>query len=481
MTEIHELTALQLAAALRHGETSAVDVLDHTLERARTVGARVGAFVVLAEDRARAQVAEADRLLAAHRRGSDDVLPPLLGVPCPIKDLNQVAGLPFEAGSAAFAGTVADVDDGVVTLLRDAGTVMVGKTTVPELGLPAYTEPDVAAPARTPWDPDRSAGGSSGGAGAAVAAGVVPVAHGNDGGGSIRIPAGACGLVGLKPSRGRVSPGPHGVDGTGLAVNGALTRDVRDTAAVLDVLAHHWPGDHYFAPEPEASFLAACERELAGLRIGVLTEPVVVADAPVHPEARRAVDRAARVLDELGHRLEPAPAPFSSADWESFMAVWAVGALSAPVPPEREDRLTPLTRWLRELGRGVTGLELAEALAGMQRLTRQVAARWQGLDAVLSPTLAQPPAPLGSLRDDADPAGDFEAQKAYTPWGSVWNIIGAPAVSVPLHWAPAVAGGPVLPFGVMLGAPIGREDLLLGLAAALEAADPWAHRRPPVW
>lgn len=482
MTEIHELTALQLAAALRDGETSAVDVLDHTLERAERLGAQVGAFVALTPELARTQATAADRLLAAHRRGEDVDLPPLLGVPLPIKDLTQVAGVPFESGSAAYRGTVAEADDGVVTLLREAGTVMVGKTTVPELGLPAYTEPDVAPPARTPWDLTRSAGGSSGGAGAAVAAGIVPVAHGNDGGGSIRIPAAACGLVGLKPSRGRVSPGPRGVDGMGLGVNGALTRDVRDTAAVLDVLARHWPGDHYYAPGPDGGgYLAATERPHTGLRIGVLTDPVVVAGAPVHPEARRAVDRAAAHLEAMGHHLVPAPVPFTEADWESFMPVWAVGALLAPVPAECEHLLTPLTRWLREVGRGVSGVELAAALGAMQRLTRQAAARWTGVDVILSPTLAQPPAPLGALRDDADPSGDFRAQRAFTPWGSVWNIIGAPAISVPLHWAPAAEGGPVLPFGVMLGARTGREDLLLSLAAALEAADPWTGRRPPVW
>lgn len=481
MPEIHDLTALELAAALRAGETSAVEVLDHTLERARTVGDRVGAFVHLTEGLAREQAAAADRLLAAHRRGADVDLPPLLGVPCPIKDLTQVAGVPFEAGCAAYAGTVAEVDDGVVTLLRRAGTIMVGKTTVPELGIAAYTEPDVAPPARTPWDLGRSAGGSSGGAGAAVAAGVVPVAHGNDGGGSIRIPAAACGLVGLKPSRGRVSPGPHGVDGMGLGVHGALTRDVRDTAAVLDVLAHHWPGDHYYAPGPGGPFAAACDREVTGLRVGLLLDPVVVADAPVHREARAAAERAARRLEGLGHHVEPAPVPFLPEDWEAFMAVWAVGALLAPVPEGAEDLLTPLTRWLRAAGRGVSGLDLAQALAGMQRLSRQAWERWSGFDVVVSPTLAQPPAPLGSLRDDRDPAGDFAAQKAFTPWGSVWNILGAPAISLPLHWAPAADGGPVLPFGVMLGARTGQEELLLGLAAALEAAEPWARRRPPVW
>src|SRR5699024_5199553 len=200
----------------------------------------------------------------------------------------------------------------------------------PELGLPPYTEPDTAPPARTPWDPRRTAGGSSGGAGAAVAAGIVPVAHGSDGGGSIRIPASACGLVGLKPSRGRISKGPYGLDGTGGSTDGVLSRTVRDTAAFLDVLAHPWPGDHYTVAGPRSSFLAACDAPLGRLRIGVLTDPITVSDAPVHASSLAAVERAARLLGELGHELVPTTVPFSSDDWLAFQPMWAVGALSIP-------------------------------------------------------------------------------------------------------------------------------------------------------
>ena len=196
MTEIRDLTALELAAVIRRREVSPTEVLEHALARAESVGRQVGAFVTLAPDLARDQARAAEKAVLD---GGD--LPPLLGVPCPVKDLTRVAGVRFGSGSAAFADTVATVDDGVATLLREAGTVMVGKTTTPEFGLPCYTEPDVAPPARTPWDLTRSAGGSSGGAAAAVAGGIVPVAHGSDGGGSIRIPASVCGLVGLKPTR----------------------------------------------------------------------------------------------------------------------------------------------------------------------------------------------------------------------------------------------------------------------------------------
>ncbi|UNX54608.1 amidase [Georgenia sp. TF02-10] len=478
MVQIHELDALGLAAAIRAGEVSPTEVTRHTLDRARRLGPEVGAFVHLAEERALAQAAEAEEQLAAVGAVAEEpgTLPPFLGVPVPIKDLTMVAGLPMGAGSAALAGFVAPVDDGVVSLLRGAGTVMVGKTTTPELGLPPYTEPDVAPPARTPWDRTRSAGGSSGGAAAAVAAGIVPAAHGSDGGGSLRIPAAACGLVALKPSRGRVSPGPHQVDGAALAANGVLTRTVRDSAAFLDVLAQPWPGDHYLLPAPAQPFGQADDADPAPLRVGVLTDPVNDAAAPVHPETLAAVERAGRVLQDLGHHLEPVAVPFSPEQWDAFMPLWAVGALQAPVPPEREELLVPLSRWMREIGRSVSGVQYAEAVAGVQRLARQAALVWAGVDVVLTPTLAQPPAPIGAMRDDDDPAGDFAAQKAYTPWTSMWNILGGPAISVPLHRAEV--DGTVLPFGVMLGARVGQEGTLLALAAQLEAADPWPAFAP---
>ncbi|WP_127126053.1 amidase [Georgenia sp. SYP-B2076] len=481
MTQIHELSALDLASAVRAGEVSPTQVVDHTLERARRLGPAVGAFVLLAEDRARAQAAEAEEQLAAvGTSGGEGALAPFLGVPVPIKDLSMVAGMPFELGSAAFEGAVAPVDDGVVTLLRGAGTLMVGKTTVPEMGLPPYTEPDVAPPARSPWDLSRTAGGSSGGAAAAVAAGIVPAAHGSDGGGSLRIPAAATGLVGLKASRGRVSRGPHGVDGPALGTEGVLTRTVRDTAAFLDVLGQHWPGDHYLLPAPRTTFLDACDRPVRPLRVGVLTDPINVADAPVHPAARAAVGRASRLLEGMGHHLEQAPVPFAPEQWDAFMPLWSVMALQAPVPPEREELLVPLTRWMREIGRQISGAGYADAVGNAQRLARQTALAWSPFDVILTPTLAQPPMRIGAMRDDADPAGDFEAQKEFTPWTSAWNLIGAPAISLPLHREVVDdgAGRVELPFGIMLGARLGEEETLLGLAAQLEAADPWPHFAP---
>lgn len=471
------LSALDVAEAVRAGEVSPVEVAQASLALAETLDERFGMFVTRTPERALEQA----RAVEATVLGADDPahLPALVGVPCPVKDLNPVAGVRLTLGSAAFAEQVAEVDDGVVTLLARAGTLMTGKTSTPELGLPCYTEPDVAPPARTPWHHARSAGGSSGGAAAVVAAGVAPIAQGSDGGGSIRIPASACGLVGLKPTRGRVSTGPHGVDVAGFAVTGPLARTVADAAALLDVMSSPWPGDVSALPGPATTFLDAARRRPPRLRVGLLTDPVIAVDATVHSACRQAAEDVARVLADLGHHVEPVGVPFPAERWASFSAVWAALAASAPVPPEREALLRPLTRWLREQGRLVSGVDYVAAIAGTQVLAREVARAWSVYDVVLSPTLADLPARVGALRDDDDPAADFSAQTRFTPWTSVWNLIGRPAISLPLGWHDDE--GATIPVGVMLGARFGAEELLLSLSGELEQAMPWSYRYEPMW
>ncbi|MBW3085295.1 6-aminohexanoate-cyclic-dimer hydrolase [Austwickia sp. TVS 96-490-7B] len=463
--DLAALSAVEVAACIRRGVVSAVEVAESTLA-AIAATEDLGAFACVAAEMAVEQAERADAVVAAH----PEVLPPLWGVPCPIKDVSPVRGLPHVAGSAAWRGRVATADSGVVRRLRQAGTVMVGKTSTPEFGLPCYTEPDVGVPARTPWDVRRGAGGSSGGAAAAVAAGVVPIAHGSDGGGSIRIPAAACGLVGMKPSRGLIGSGPWGVSGPGLASEGVLTRTVRDTAVALDVLSPGWPGDVSLFPAPRTTYLDCCVREVGSLRVGVLTTPII-ADAEVHPAALRAVERAVRVLADLGHQVVEVPSPFPAHRWAAFAAIWSVSAASISVPEADEPLLVPLTRWLRERGRVVSGVEYARALDEAQLLARETAAAWAGVDVVVMPTVAGPPPWVGELRDDADPEADFAAQTRYTPYTSVANVTGRPAVSLPIHRE--VVDGVELPFGVMLMAELGADELLLSLSAQLEAADPW--------
>lgn len=474
------LGALGIAAALRRGELDARDLTETTLAAARDRGAAHGAFAHLLEERSRRQAEAAHaEITAARRAGTLEELAarrPLLGVPLPIKDLTRIAGEPFEAGSVLLRGNRAEVTDGVAQRLLDAGTVTIGKTSTPEFGMPCYTEPATGAPARSPWDPRRTAGGSSGGAGAAVASGVVPLAHGSDGGGSVRIPAACCGLVGIKPSRGRVSPGPHGGEGMGLVTDGILARSVADAAAGLDLIAGPGPGDYLSvpgaAPAPGAFTADAQGPGPQALRIGVLTAPLA-AETAVHPAALRGVERARAVLEALGHELVEVPAPFTPEQWRSFMPLWTVGAATIEVPEEREGELMELTRWLRAQGRDCSGTELATAFAGVQALVRRTGQAWaeQGLDVVLTPSLAAPPAFPETLQL---PSGqdDFDAQCAFTPWTSSWNMFGWPAISVPLHREEIE--GTLLPFGVQLGGTRpGTEAQLLALAAQLEAADPW--------
>jgi amidase len=471
MAELHDLTALEQAAAVRARDVSPVELVDHYLDRVELLSDAVGAFVTVTADQAR------ERARRAESRLGEPGLPPLFGVPTAVKDLNLTAGVPTKFGSAAMRDFVPEVSDEVVLRLEAAGLVSLGKTNTPEFGSPCYTEPDVAPPARTPYDLARMAGGSSGGAAAAVAAGLVPVAQGSDGGGSIRIPASCCGLVGLKPSRGRVSSAPMYGDPVGLATSGPLSRTVRDAAAMLDAMAGPAVGDPHWAPPLPAgeSHLGWCDREPSRLRIARFSRPMI-ADAPVHKECLAAYDSASRLLEDLGHDVEEVDVPLSPEAVPTFETCWSVLTALSVVPPDRESDLRPLTRWLRERGRAVTGPELGLAIGELRRIAAATTVRLAGYDAVLTPTLAQPPLRVGEIRDDADPARDFENQKAFTPYTSAWNLTGMPAVSLPLHTTPDG-----LPVGVMLAGRPAEDHRLLALAAQVEAAAPWRHRHPACW
>ncbi len=463
MSELHDLTAVEQGVAVRRGEVSPRELAAHYLGRTD----EVGAFVTRTPELA---LARAETLWPV-----PDGAGPLYGVPTAIKDLNLTAGVRTTFGSAAFADYVPEVSDAVTLAVEAAGMVSLGKTNTPEFGSPCYTEPDVAPPAVTPWDRSRMAGGSSGGAAAAVAAGLVPVAQGSDGGGSIRIPASCCGLVGLKPTRGRISGFPMYGEVTGLATAGTLARSVRDAAALLDVLAGRRIGDPSWAPPPPEPFLASCDREPGRLRIARFLEPVIT-DAEVDPECVAAFDAASALLVSLGHEVEDIAVPMPREAVPTFETCWAVLTALSVVPPEQEHLLRPLTRWLAARGRAVSGPEFGLAVGAMRRFGADCLARLAPYDAVLTPTLAVPPLAVGALRDDEDPAADFEAQKAFTPWTSAWNVTGMPAVSLPLHWTPDG-----LPVGVMLAARPAEEGLLLSLSAQVEAAARWADRRPPGW
>lgn len=463
MSQLHDLTALEQSAAVRAREVSAAELVEHYATRIGRLDDRLGAFVTLTLDAARAQAAEP--------------LPdgPLAGVPIGIKDLNLTAGVHTGFGSRAMAGFVPAVSDHVVDKLREAGTISLGKTATPEFGLPCYTETEVGPPTRNPWDLRLSAGGSSGGAGAAVAAGLLPFAQGSDGGGSLRIPGSVNGLVGLKVARGRISAGPVLGDITGLAWNGPLARTVRDTAALLDAMAGPMPGDPHWAPPPAQSFLSACDRPPGRLRVGRTRTPAIDGSV-VHPHVVAAYDAASVLLAELGHEVEDIDPPYGPELLPSFEVLWSVSAAGIPVAPEAEHLLLPLTRWLRDRGNAMSARQFTAAVASVQAATRAGVRATAAYDVLLLPTLAQPPAPIGWFTGAGDPAEEFERMKRWTPFTALFNVTGQPAISLPLHMSPDG-----LPIGVMLVGRAADEVTLLSLSAQLEAARPWADRHPALW
>lgn len=474
MTALHDLTLLEQAAAVRRRDVSPTELVRHYLQRIERWGDVFGAFITVTPERAEALAKRAEEQL----RTSDPAdLPSLHGVPTAVKDLNLTAGVRTTFGSAVMADFVPETSDEVVARLERAGLISLGKTNTPEFGSPCYTEPDVAPPARTPWDSTRMAGGSSGGAAAAVAAGLVPAAQGSDGGGSIRIPASCCGLFGFKPSRGVVSGAPMYGDPIGLATAGPLARTVHDAAALLDAIAGPAVGDPFWATPlaPGDTYLDWCDRDPGRWQIARFTTPMV-AETDVDPACLQAYEDATSLLEGLGHRVTEVPAPLPAEAVGTFETCWAVLTALTPVPAQDAGQLRPLTRWLRERGTAISAPGFGAALAGLRRFAAQALQGLAAYDAVLTPTLAQPPLPLGAIRDDADPAQDFENQKRFTPYTSAWNVTGMPAVSLPLHLTSAG-----LPVGVMLAGRPAEDHRLFALSAQVEAAAPWRDRHPRCW
>ena len=453
--------ALDQAALVRAGDVSPLELVELYLERIERLDPQLNAYVTVDADGARA-AAQAP------------VEGPFRGVPIPIKDLNETAGLRTTYSCRAFADYVPKADAAVVRRIREAGFVIIGKTNTPELGSIGMTESELNGDCRNPWDVSRTPGGSSGGAACAVAAGLAPIAHASDGGGSIRIPASCCNLFGLKPSRGRISPAPYGSGSLGLGTSGPIARTVRDAAALLDVMAGYEPGDFYVAPAPERPFLAEAGADPGRLRIAVTTDPPV--DVPVDPACRAAVAAAAVLLGELGHDvIEATPAWRSDDAIEQFTRIWQIGPAVSGV--DDLSLLEPLNRMLAENARTTTSPEAATAVMRLQALTRQIVAFWSDIDVVVTPTLALPPVPIGWTWDgaDGDPAVAFSRQWQWTPFTAIVNATGQPAMSVPLR-----RSDDGLPIGVqMIGPPFG-EAMLIRLAAQLEDAQPWADARPPL-
>lgn len=467
MSDLHEMTALEQAAAIAKGDLSPVELTDHYLGRIDESDKELGAYLTITAELARSQAEQAERE-AVTARLDGTRLGPLHGVPVPIKDLVQVDGVRCTWGSAAFADHISDVDDHVATRLREAGTVMLGKTNTAEFGLPCYTENRLGPPTAHPLNPGRSPGGSSGGAAAAVAAGLAPLAHGTDAGGSVRIPASVCGLVGLKPSRGRISNGPLRPDVTGLSVHGALARTVADAAALVDVMSGPMPGDVYTAPgHPDgATLVEHARRDPRPLRVVVLRDPMVPG-AVLHPDCADALDSTAAALTALGHEVGELEMPPDGGIVEAFTRVWSVEAASYEVEPDREHELMPFTAWLRQVADGVSAREYRTALATFRGLGQMLTdLLFAAYDVILSPTLAAPPVRIGELRDDADSAAEFARMTAFMPYTGVYNLTGMPSITVPLN-----RNAEGLPIGALLGARYADDALLVSLAAQLQQSE----------
>ena len=464
------------AELVRTGAASPAELVDAAIARIERLDPQLSALV-------------RERFDAA-RRESRGELPdgPFRGVPLLLKDLGcHVAGEATHYGTAALrdADWRSPVDSWLAQAFRAAGFVVLGRTRVPELGTTVTTESRAYGVTRNPYDVQRSTGGSSGGSAAAVASGMVAVAHAGDGGGSIRIPASECALVGLKPTRGRVSQGPQvGESWAGATVDGVVTRTVRDTAAVLDAIRSPMPGDPYVAPQPARPYVEEVGADPGRLRVGLLPAP---ADASIagDPQSRASVEAAGRLLEGLGHDVDLShPVALGEAEFGrhfsrtvgadvALMLEQFERALGRPIG---DDELEPRNVAYRGMGGALSAVSYLETRAWLGRWSRRVAEWWAGgFDLLVTPAVNGPPPPLGFLDADGDLKASAQRVREFMPYTAQFNVTGQPAVSLPLHTSDTG-----LPMGVQLVAAYGREDLLLRVAAQLEQAAPWADRRPAV-
>ena len=479
--ELASLDATAQAALIRSGTVSAQELVESAIRRAEDLQPTLNCFTTTRFDLARAEA-------AATQPGGG----PFAGVPTAMKDLTmEIEGEPCHMGSrgARTVNALGKTSSYHYQAFRRAGLISLGRTNTPEFGTTITTEPLSYGPARNPWNTNHSTGGSSGGSAAAVAAGIVPVAHATDGGGSIRIPASECGLVGLKPSRGRISHGPGAGEGwAGSTVGHVVSRTVRDSAALLEACAGYRPGDPYTAPPQLRPYTDEIGANPGSLRIGFFAQPTVDGHV-VHPECVSAVDNAARLLETLGHHVEAGrpDALLEQSYGRNFMTIVAAGTTNDVLQLEAamgrsagRDDLEEENLMFSELGKGVSGAQYLAAIETLHAYQRRMAMWWtssadggQGFDVLVTPTIAQPPPPIGWLGDPTARRG--WRVRMLMQFTSQFNGTGQPAISLPLHWT---RDG--LPVGVQFVAEYGREDILIRLASQIEAAAPWAHRRPPV-
>jgi amidase len=462
--------ATELADLVRLGEVTARELAELALDAIDADEQGLNAFTVVDRDGA---------LAAAEAIGPGDERP-FAGVPIAIKDLSvATAGLRVSGGSELYGDYTPDYDAHVVRRIRNAGFVIVGKTAAPEMGIVPVTEPRRFGPTRNPWNIDHTPGGSSGGSAAAVAGGLVPIAHASDGGGSVRIPAACCGLVGLKVSRGRISRGPDQGESF-LSVDGVLTRTVADTAAALDVLAGYEPGDASWAPPPFEPFSATAGRSPGPLRIALMTDPGI--DAELDPQAERAARDAAELLASFGHHVDEVEPPVQLEQTiDMFTDLWAamvsLGVMFGELVSGEQaspENVEPLTLALHERALGTASSSYLRAQTLLQRLARRAIEWSMQWDAILTPALAKRPLRIGELDTGApEPMETFVSASHFTPFTPFVNVTGQPAIALPMY-----EGDDGLPLAIQLIGPPVSEGLLLSVAAQLEAEQRWYERRP---
>jgi len=471
MTELAWLDATAQADLVRTGQASPKELVEAAIARIEALNPQLDAVTWTRYD-------------AARTAAAGDVTGPFAGVPILFKDLGcSVAGEPLTYGVGPLREFRWPVTSYLAEQFGTAGFINLGRTNVPEMGTTVTTEAMSFPPARNPWHPDHSTGGSSGGAAAAVASGMVPIAHASDGGGSIRIPASECGLVGLKPTRARVSKGPRGSENwAGGSIDGVLTRTVRDSAAALDAISARMPGEPYYPPALPGPLADEVGRDPGQLRIGFLdhaTGEHFLDD----PECRTAVSTTAALLESLGHRVEPSgpEAMFDPEFGRYFVTIIAADSalffrdIEALIGrPITDDEVETRNARYRVAGNAIDAPTYLAARAGIGVWARKMAAWWESHDVLVTPTLGAPPPRLGWFTEDG-PDREGPRIGSFSPYTAPFNMTGQPAISLPLHWS--VDG---LPVGVQLVAAYGREDVLVRLAAQLETAAPWADKRPRV-
>jgi amidase len=460
-------SAIEQARLIRLGEVSPLELTELYLARIERLNPTLGSFFLVMADQAIAEAKQKTEELAGLEISMREELPPFFGVPIPIKDLTPVAGVPCSYGIRVLHKRVATEEAGIVTRIKRAGFTILGKTATSALGSTPYTEAKGFPPARNPWNINYTPGGSSGGAAAAVAAGLSAIAHGSDGGGSVRGPAACCGLVGIKPARGRVSHAPIGDKVSGLATDGTLARTVADAAALLDVMAGYEVGDPYWLPDPPDSFLSATQKDVTPLRIGFATEipPVGKAD----PICANAVQDMAYLLEGLGHLVEPVEVDFTDLA-EPLTTVWQA-SVDMGVPWLF---LGKLNRWLLGRSRARSGGVYLRAVMLMQAIARRTVANLSHLDVLLLPVFMHPTIRVGEwarLRA----AKEFEHIVNWVAPCPPFNATGQPGIAVPAGFDP---NG--LPIGVQLIGRPADETTLISLAAQIEQAKPWSHLRPAI-